>query len=395
MRIGNTIYLDHQATTPVDSSVFTKMLPYFHEQFGNPHSVDHSLGWSAARACDDAAAQVAALCGAEPSEVIFTSGATESNNWALTGLSSSPSDRAAFFIGSIDHKSSLATGRYLASRGHEVVSLAASSEGLYDIPAVRAAIAESTSPVVSICGVNSEIGTIQDIRSIADAVHSRGGILHVDAAQAPLAVTLGEWAREADLISLSAHKIYGPKGIGALIVRNQWKRRLAPLLHGGGQQGGLRSGTLPVALCVGFGEAAKLVLADGDEARRRLADMRDEFHRQLQAAIATPIILNGPALAYRHPGNLNLQFVGFDGRDVLASLQPRLAASTGSACTSGIEEPSHVLTGIGLSKSEAEASLRFCVGRLTAPQDIAESVSLIAGALRRLEAADIRVIENA
>jgi cysteine desulfurase len=237
--------------------------------------------------------------------------------------------------------------------------------------------------VVSVSIVNSEIGTIQDISRLSMLARDRGVYLHVDAAQAPCAMDTAELAARADLISLSGHKIYGPKGIGVLYVRRDIQQNLTPVIRGGGQQNNLRSGTVPVPLCVGFATAADILLRQGREERSRLAGLRDELLGLLQA-LPYPVRLNGPSTE-RHPGNLNVRFEGFAADDVLAVMQPRLAASTGSACTSGIPEPSYVLRAIGLSHDQAASSIRFCVGRDTTRQDVQDAGTLIAEALQKLQ----------
>jgi cysteine desulfurase len=378
MRIGNSIYLDHHATTPVDQRVLAKMLPYFTESFGNPHSVDHGIGWAASRATDAAAAQVARLIRAEPDEIVFTSGATEANNLALLGLAASASSRLTrrLLFSSIDHKSALAVGRVLAQRGFGVTLLPVGADGHLDLDRLEQVLKEGVF-VVSLSLVNSEIGTIQKLDEIGRLVRQHGALLHLDAAQAPCAMDLSDAATWADLISLSAHKMYGPKGVGAFYVRRGIQQLLQPIIHGGGQQRDLRSGTTPTPLCVGFGAAVEILLSDdASEERKRIGNLRDLLVRSLREA-SLPIALNGPEGQDRHPGNANIRFIGLWAHGLLAALQPRLAASTGSACSSGIPEPSHVLRGIGLSAAEAECSIRFCVGRQTTDGDICEAARLI------------------
>ena len=383
MRISGTIYLDHQATTPVDQQVLDRMLPYFKESFGNPHSADHTLGWKSSLAVEQSAAQVAGLIGADPDEIIFTSGATEANNMALLGLARRAppiSRRRRFILSEIEHKCVLAAGRAISDQhGLPVEHLPVDREGR-----VLFASLEDDVLAVSIMAVNNEIGTIQDIQKVSELIRNAGAIFHCDAAQAPASIDLREIAEHVDMLSLSAHKMYGPKGIGALYVRRELQDRLEPLIYGGGQQNGLRSGTVPTALCVGMGAAAELL--GSDEAMQKRGLLRQRRDRFLEKLMGFPwsIRLNGPTGESRHPGNANICFEGFFAQDILQVLQPHLAASTGSACTSGIPEPSHVLKAIGLSPEDAEASIRFSLGFDTTDADIDDAVNLIDNALGKL-----------
>lgn len=390
MKIGKTIYLDHQATTPVDNAVFAEMAPYFEKLFGNPHSVDHSIGWRAAKAVDEAAGRVGRLLGADTDEIVFTSGATESNNLALLGLGrrAGGGKRWRILMSAVEHKCVLAVGRVLEEQfGCRTELLPVDSEGFVDLAALEEAISDDVL-AVSIMAVNNEIGTIQDVSAVSEIVRERGAIFHCDAAQAPCALDLGQFAQSVDLLSLSSHKMYGPQGVGALFVRRELQDRVEPLAYGGGQQRGLRSGTTPVALCVGMGAAAALFDQDVEHDRR--ASLRKRTDTFVGALLSLPWLVsrNGPTVDRRHPGNANIRFSGFDARDVLASVQPRLAASTGSACTSGIPEPSHVLRAIGLSQNEADASIRFSLGRETTNADLKEAVDLLNNSLSRLAAAE-------
>lgn len=391
MRIGNTIYLDHQATTPVDTRVFAAMTPYFGESFGNPHSVDHALGWQAARAVEDAAARVAGLIGAGADEIVFTSGATEANNLALLGLGrrETGGKRRRILVSAVEHKCVLAVSRVLHEQlGYRIESLPVDAAGRVDVTALEATLADDVL-AVSIMTVNNEIGTIQDIAALSEVIRGSGALFHCDAAQAPCAIDLHEFSQFTDFLSLSGHKMYGPQGIGALFIRRDLQDRIEPLVYGGGQQRDLRSGTVPLALCVGMGAGAALLdTREAEEARALLRRRRDFFVRKLMN-LSWPIVLNGPESAQRHPGNANVRFEGFEAHDILSTLQPRLAASTGSACASGIPEPSHVLRAIGLSAREAEASIRFSLGRSTTDEDIDDAVRLIDDALSRLAQSDL------
>lgn len=385
MKNVKAIYFDHQATTPVEAAVLRKMIPYFGERFGNPHSVDHAIGWESSEAVRGAAAQIAGLIGADPDEIIFTSGATEANNLALQGLARHRiGHRRRILVSAIEHKSVLATTSVLADRfGYEVERLPVDSEGRVSVEALEAALDE-TVLLVSIMAVNNEIGTIQDVRRLSAAAREAGALFHCDAAQMPGAMPSGDLARDADLASLSAHKMYGPPGIGVLYVRREVQPRVEPLIHGGGQQNGLRSGTTPVPLCVGMGAAAEMFRGDQmANARLKIRGLRDGFIERL---LRSPhrITLNGPSVNSRHPGNANLCFHGFSAHDILTVLQPTVAASTGSACSSGIPGPSHVLKAIGLSGDDAESSIRFSFGLSTTEAEIEAAVELIAATLERL-----------
>ena len=376
------VYADYQATTPVDPSVIEAMTPFWHDTFGNPHSAEHSVGWHAARAVLEAAASIGVLIGADTEEIIFTSGATEANNLALFGLAiGAPPSKNRLLVSSIEHKCVLAAARALAERqGFVVETLAVDHQGFVDPDALRRALDDDVL-VASIMAVNNEVGTVQAIAELGAMLAEHGVPLHCDAAQAPCAMVVSGLADHADLISLSGHKIYGPQGIGALFVRQTLQDRLSPLIHGGGQQKGLRSGTVPVPLCVGMGTAARLVCGESacDE-RERIARQRDTFISRLREHGA-PVTINGPRMEARHPGNANLRFDGYDGRDLLDRLQPRLAASTGAACASGITEPSHVLRALGQSTEETDASIRFSFGRFTTDAEIELAASLVLEAL--------------
>lgn len=385
MRVGNTIYLDHQATTPLDPRVFEAMSPYLGEAFGNPHSADHVLGWVSARAVDESAAKLASLLGVDPDEIFFTSGATEANNLALLGLGrrAAMGKRRRILCSAIEHKCVLATGRILQDQfGYEFDIVPVDKDGRVIIPELRERLGDDVL-LVSIMLVNNEIGTIQDILDISQAAASVGAILHCDAAQAPCAVDLESIGRHVDLLSLSAHKMYGPKGIGALFIRRELQDRIEPLIYGGGQQRNLRSGTVPTVLCVGMASAAELLNHhDAKREREAIRSLRDRLVEGLKR-LKWPVKLNGP-IANRHPGNANVCFEGFSAHNILGALQPKVAASTGAACTSGIPESSHVLRAIGLSEEYAASSIRFSIGRYTTAGDVDEAVSLVAHALSKL-----------
>ncbi len=380
-----TIYADYQATTPVDPRVVEKMTPYWREAFGNPHSSDHIIGWRAAEAVREAASSVAALIGADADEMIFTSGATEANNLALLGLARrAPAEQRRILVSAIEHKCVLTAARSLAEReGFTVETIPVDGQGFIDLDTLAERLDE-TVLVVSVMAVNNEVGTIQDISRIAELLAPHMAVFHCDAAQAPCAMDVSDLAACADLVSLSSHKVYGPQGIGALYIRRDVQEHIEPLIYGGGQQDGLRSGTVPMPLCVGMATAAEIIhTPEGAEERKRLAQQRDSFMRLLQSG-RFPVAVNGPPSDRRHPGNANLRFDGFSAQDILGSLQPRLAASTGAACTSGIPEPSHVLRALGLSEAEAESSIRFSFGRFTTDEEVERAADLVVETLESL-----------
>lgn len=389
----DTIYLDNQATTRVDPRVLAKMAFAWEDGFGNPHSTEHYAGWRAAGLVDASAEAVGALVGADRDEVIFTSGATESNNLALLGLRDQArrSGRRRILMSAIEHKSALAAGRYLSDCGDcELVLIGVDRNGLIDLQELARQLDDGTL-LVSIMVVNNEIGVIQDIAAIGKLAADVGSLLHCDAAQAPCAFGARDLLAHADLISLSAHKLYGPSGIGALVVRRDVQPMLTPLVHGGGQQNGLRSGTVPLPLCSGFGAAAELL--HGDEARferERVGAIRELFIATL-AELGVETRLNGAAGNIRHPGNANLLFSSTAAADLIAAMQPFVAASSGSACTSGITEPSHVLRAIGLSGDEADRSVRFSFGRYSTEDDAKRAAAVVKEAVGRVSEPMLRV----
>ena len=391
MKIRNAIYFDYQATTPVDSRVLTEMLPYFRDSFGNPHSSDHSFGWESARAVETAAARVARLVGADADEVFFTSGATESNNLTLLGLGrrAAGGKRRRILLSAVEHKCVLAAGRVLQEQyGFTVDVIPVDNEGFVNLSALKDMLDEDVL-AVSVMAVNNEIGTMQAIEEVAKLVRCCGAILHCDAAQAPMAMNVEGIALQSDIVSLSAHKMYGPQGIGAVVIARELQNRIEPIIYGGGQQNGLRSGTLPVPLCVGMGAAAELFATDeAGKQRAALRRRKDVFVEKL-SRLAWPVVINGPAGHSRHPGNANIRFTGFAAHDILITLQPYLAASTGSACTSGLPEPSHVLRAIGLDAAEADSSIRFSLGFGTNDEDVQVAVDFIEKALTKLSKAKL------
>jgi len=376
------VYLDYQATTPTDPRVVEAMLPYFTEKFGNPHSEGHAFGREAEEAVEEARRQVADLIGAEAREIVFTSGATESNNLALKGLAAFHGERRDHIVACVtEHKCVLETVRQLERDGFAVTWLPVAGDGLLDPATVAAALTRRTL-AVSVMAANNEIGVLQPIAEIGRICRERGVFFHTDAAQAAGKVPLDVEAMHVDLMSLTAHKVYGPMGIGALYVRRRPRVRLAPQMSGGGQERGMRSGTLPAPLCVGFGVACALAAADLEGEGRRLARLRDRFLDRLRGRLPG-VAVNG-SLERRLPGNLNLAFADI-GESPIERL-PDLAVSTGSACTSASLEPSHVLRAIGVPEALVRTSIRFSFGRSTTEDEVDYAADRIAeevAALRR------------
>jgi len=356
------IYLDHHATTPTDARVVEAMLPYFAQEFGNAASHTHAYGWRAEAAVELARESLARGVGAsDPRELVFTSGATESNNLALLGAAEALRGRRSQLVAlATEHSSVLDPLRALARRGFELRELPVSGSGLVDPDDVARAVSDRTA-LVSVMWANNEVGVLQPIEAIARVCRERGVLLHCDAAQAVGKLRVEATASGVDLLSFTAHKLYGPKGVGALYVRSGRPRvRLEPILHGGGHEGGLRSGTLPVPLIVGFARALELALAERVEEAKRLASLRDHLLDRLRAGLAG-VFVNGD-LERRLPNNLNVGFEGVSADALMAGL-PELALSAGSACSSARPEPSHVLKALGLPDDAVKASIRIGLGR--------------------------------
>ena len=370
-RNDQPIYLDYQATTPMDPRVLEAMMPYFTYKFGNPHSRSHSYGWEAEEGVEKARGQVAKLIGADDKEVIFTSGATESNNLAIRGVAEFYKDRKNHIVTTVtEHKCVLDTCRHLEQQGFEVTYLPVQKNGLIDLDQLRAAITDKT-VVVSIMAVNNEIGVIQPLEEIGKICREKKTFFHTDAAQAAGKIPLDVEAMNIDLMSISGHKIYGPKGIGALYVRRKPRVRLVPLIVGGGQERGFRSGTLPTPLCVGLGEAAEICLSEmGDEAKR-LKKLQDRMLKGLNAKL-TDLVINGD-LEHRIPGNLNISFAYVEGESLMMGIK-NLSVSSGSACTSASLEPSYVLRALGVEEEMAHTSLRIGLGRFTTEHEVDTAV---------------------
>ena len=388
MKVGKTIYFDHQSTTPLDGRIVDVMIRHLRETFGNSHSRDHVIGWQSAQSVDTAAQNIADFIGAASDEIFFTSGATESNNMALFGLGikAIQGQRKRILVSEIEHKCVLESAHALRKRyDFNVQHIPVDKNGFVDIPKLDDMLDDDVL-LVSIMAANNEIGTIQDIARISEQVRSHGALFHCDAAQAPIGMPVDSLALQTDFLSLSGHKFYGPKGIGILYISRELQNQVEPLIYGGGQQNSLRSGTLPVPLCVGMGMACKILSNQETAGRRReLHRIRDFFVERLQN-LSWPVKLIGPDIGshFRHPGNASICFQGFSAHEILSSLQPHLAASTGSACTSGIEEPSHVLQAIGLDHDDAMATIRFSVGFDTTENDVHEAIDLIDRTLLKL-----------
>ena len=370
-RNDQPIYLDYQATTPLDPRVLEAMMPYFTHQFGNPHSRSHSYGWEAEEGVEKARGQVAKLIGADEKEVIFTSGATESNNLAIRGVAEFYKDRKNHIVTTVtEHKCVLDTCRHLEQQGFEVTYLPVQKNGLIDLEALRAAVTDKT-VVVSVMAVNNEIGVIQPLAGIGKICREKKAFFHTDAAQAVGKIPLDVEAMNIDLMSISGHKIYGPKGIGALYVRRKPRVRLVPLIVGGGQERGFRSGTLPTPLCVGLGEAAEIAMNEMEGEAKRLAKLQARMLKGLQDRLPE-IFVNGD-LEHRIPGNLNISFAYVEGESLMMGIK-NLAVSSGSACTSASLEPSYVLRALGVEEEMAHTSLRIGLGRFTTEHEVDTAV---------------------
>ena len=370
-RNDQPIYLDYQATTPMGPRVLEAMMPYFTHKFGNSGSRSHAYGWEAEEGTEKARGQVARLIGADEKEVIFTSGATESNNLAIRGVAEFYKDRKNHIITTVtEHKCVLDTCRHLEQQGFEVTYLPVRQDGLLDLDVLRAAITDKT-VLVSVMAVNNEIGVIQPLAEIGKICREKKVFFHTDAAQAAGKIALDVEEMNIDLMSISGHKIYGPKGIGALYVRRKPRVRLVPMIVGGGQERGFRSGTLPTPLCVGLGEAAEICLNEMDAEATRLKKLQERMLNGLRAKL-TDIVVNGD-LEQRIPGNLNISFAYVEGESLMMGIK-NLAVSSGSACTSASLEPSYVLRALGVEEEMAHTSLRIGLGRFTTEHEVDTAV---------------------
>lgn len=377
------IYLDYQATTPCDPRVLEKMLPYFSGVFGNPHSRSHLHGWLAEEAIETARQQVADIIKADEREIIFTSGATESNNMAIKGVANFYGDKKRHIITCVtEHKCVLESCRSLEQQGFEVTYLPVSSNGLIDLDQLKNSIKENTL-LVSIMAVNNEIGIIQPLKEIGAICRESGVFFHTDAAQAIGKIDIDINEMNIDMLSISGHKIYGPKGVGALFVRRKPRVRMQALISGGGQERGMRSGTLPTPLCIGLGEACAIADREMKEESKRIR----KLSRRLQDGICqrlSHVYLNGD-LEKRIPGNLNLSFAFVEGEGLMMGIK-ELSVSSGSACTSSSLEPSYVLRALGVEEELAHTSIRFGIGRFTTEQEIEVAIEKVVQEVERLRA---------
>ncbi len=385
------IYLDYNATTPVAEEVLEAMLPWFRSSYGNASSVSHSLGVRAADAVEKARQQLASLLHCSPRDITYTSGATEANNLAIQGLLGAlPLERRRVLVGSTEHKSVLELAKALEGRGAGVDPIPVDRHGLIDMSALEGLLGPDVL-LVSVMAANNETGSLNPVASVAALAHAHGAAVHTDATQwvGKLHIDVREW--DIDLLSLSAHKFYGPKGVGALYVRRRLE--LAPIIYGGGQERGLRGGTLNVPGIVGLGAAAEFVERSLDAEAHRLRGLRDRLHDLIGSRLLH-VELNGHRTE-RLPNTLNIRFIGADADAVMARL-PELAVSSGSACTSAVPHPSHVLTAMGLTTDAAEESIRFSLGRETTAADIASAGDLVAAAVsavRRIASRDSQAVE--
>ncbi|WP_291365698.1 cysteine desulfurase family protein [Acetobacter sp. UBA5411] len=380
------IYLDNAASTPCDARVMAVMAPLFAEEFANPHSDTHAPGKRAAEAVEQARGHVAELIGADPREIIFTSGATEANNLAIKGAArfrmKQGDGRKRIITVATEHKCVLESVRDLAQEGFEPVILGVDHNGQVDPAALRDALAVPTA-LVSIMAANNETGVMQDLSNLGRIVKEAGALLHSDLAQAAGKMVVDVRELDLDLASISAHKMYGPKGVGALFVRRRPRVRLEPLFSGGGQERGLRSGTLPSTLIAGFGEAARIARAEWQADDQRLSTLAQELFHGLSER-QTPFVINAEA-ARRLPGIISLRLPAAPAIQVMEAL-PQMALSVGSACSSADLAPSYVLTVMGLNPTEAAESLRLSPGRFTTPADIVRVAELLADAAQRVRA---------
>jgi len=375
------IYLDMQATTPVDPRVLDAMLPYLTDQYGNPHSRTHAYGWEAEQAVEDARKHVADLVGADPKDVVFTSGATETNNMSIKGIARFHKEKKKHIITTqTEHKCVLDSCRKLGEEGFDVTYLPVEKNGVVSLEVLEAAIRPDTS-LVSIMAVNNETGVIQPIKEIGGLLRKHRGVyFHTDAAQAAGKIALDVNEMNIDLMSISGHKLYGPKGVGAAYVRRRPRVRLEPILSGGGQERGLRSGTLPTALVVGLGEAARIAKKEMKRDHTRIHELSNRLIRGIDAQVEH-VVRNGDIGGY--PGCVNLSFSYVEGESLLMALKD-IALSSGSACTSASLEPSYVLRALGAAEDMAHSSLRFGIGRFTTEAEIDFVVEHIVGTVHRL-----------
>ena len=380
MTVKTPVYLDYAATTPVDKRVAEKMIPYLTETFGNPASNSHAFGWTAEEAVEKARADIAALINADPKEIVFTSGATESNNLAIKGAAHFYKSKGNHLITvKTEHKAVLDTMRELERQGFEVTYLGVQENGLIDLEELKAAIRDDTI-LISVMWVNNEIGVVQDIPAIGAICRERKIIFHVDAAQACGKVPVDVEAAKIDLLSMSGHKAYGPKGIGALYVRRKPRVRLEAQMHGGGHERGFRSGTLPTHQIVGMGEAFRIAKEELEQDMAHYRKLRDIFLKGIEGI--EEVYINGD-LEHRAPNNLNVSFNFVEGESLIMAVK-ELAVSSGSACTSASLEPSYVLRALGRNDELAHSSLRITFGRMTTEEEVQFAAELIKSKIGKL-----------
>jgi cysteine desulfurase len=381
MALKLPIYMDNHATTPVDPRVLDAMLPYFREDFGNAASRSHVFGWNAERAVEQAREQVAASIGASGREIVWTSGATESDNLAIKGAADFYRDRGNHIITAVtEHKAVLDTCKRLEKSGFEVTYLPVERDGRVNPQAVANALTDKTI-VVSIMLANNEVGTINPVAEIGQVVKARGAVFHIDAVQGVGKIPFDVTTSHADLVSLSAHKMYGPKGVGALYVRRKPRVRITPIIDGGGHERGMRSGTLNVPGIVGFGKAAEISTAELADEGKRLLALRERLRLGIEARV-TDTVLNG-SLEHRLPGSLNMSFAYVEGEAMMMALKD-VAVSSGSACTSASLEPSYVLRAMGVPVEMAHTSIRFGLGRFNTQEEVDYVIDLVAQKVKKL-----------
>ncbi len=374
------IYLDYSATTPVDPRVAARMIPYLTEHFGNPASRSHAYGWKTEEAVEEARGHVAALLGADPREIVWTSGATEGNNLAIKGAAQFHKTKGKHLITQkTEHKATLDTMRELERQGFECTYLDVEEDGLVDIEKFKAAIRPDTI-LASIMMVNNEIGVIQPIAELGEICRAKGIILHCDAVQAAGKIEIDLAKIKVDLMTITAHKMYGPKGIGALYIRRKPRVRIEAQIHGGGHERGFRSGTLATHQIVGMGEAARLARADMATDNERIRMLRDRLWKALAGMEA--VVLNGD-LDRRIPGNLNVSFNYVEGESLIMAIKD-IAVSSGSACTSASLEPSYVLRALGRSDELAHSSIRFTLGKFTTREEVDFAANLVKAKVAKL-----------
>lgn len=380
MSLKLPVYLDYQSTTPIDPRVIEKMTDVMKNDFGNPHSRSHEYGWRAEEITEIARENVADLIGANKKEIFFTSGATESNNIAIKGVAKFYAPKKNHIITlATEHKCVINSARDLEQEGFDVTFLKVQKNGLVDLEELKKAITDKTS-IISVMAVNNEIGVIQPIKEIGAICREKGIFFHTDAAQAFGKIPLNVDEMNIDLMSISGHKIYGPKGIGAIYIRRKPRVRIKALMSGGGQERGIRSGTLPTSAVAGLGEAAKIAKEEMQKDHDHIKKLSDKFYKAIMEIPS--IFLNGDT-DQRYPGNLNLSFAGIEGESMIMAIKD-LAVSSGSACTSASLEPSYVLHALGVNEDLAHTSIRFGIGRFTTEEEIDFAIKTVKEKVQKL-----------